>query len=151
MKSLYRRLVLPVLAVSLTLTACSDSNEEPAEEGHTPASARLFIADTDTELTPDIALVAGATTRVEVRFYHDDGDLIDIPAGHQTKITFANGAFATVASVAGEVLQRDVTVNAAAAATTTVTVGYGHDADADELSFGPFDVTAVAPPPVARR
>ncbi len=133
------------LAVTVLLGACGNSTESDPEAGHTPASAKLFYAGTDTELTPDIELVSGTTSRVEVRFYAADGDLITIPAGHQTAVILADDGFGTVQAVVGEAFQRDIDVTASAGTSTTLTIGYGHDAAADELTFGPFTVSAIGP------
>lgn len=120
--------------------ACKD--ESPAED-HEPESAKLFNATSGAELTPTIQLLHGATTRVRVVFYAADGDSINLPPGHFTRLTFTPGTFATVDTVAGQRLHRDVLVNAAAAATATLSIGYGHDSLADELTFGPFNVAAT--------
>ena len=134
--------LVPFIAVAVA--GCSD-DEAPAGSHGTPATVRVFNVADGSELTEPLQLPAGATTRVEVRFYDADGTLLnqDLAAEHHTSLTFAPAEFATAAEVTGEVFQRDVTVAASGGATATVTVGYGHDVAADERSFGPFDVHAV--------
>lgn len=130
------------LAAATFLGACSD-DEAPTEPSHTPASAKLFVNDVD--VTSDLVLTAGAVTRVEVRFYHDDGDPITgIEDGHYAGLTFTPEALATPVMTVDHHFQFDVTAQAAAG-TGTVMVGYGHDAAADVLSFGPFPVTVAVP------
>jgi hypothetical protein len=135
-----RALSFAGLALVVAVAGCGT---EPASEGHTPASARLFSSTG--ELTPTVTLSPGVTVRIEVRFYHDDGDEITgIEDEHFSGLTFSPGTLATVTPVSGHHFQFDV-VPQGAAGTGTVTVGYGHDAEADELSFGPFTVTITAP------
>ena len=130
-----------------TLAACSDDEAAPSGHG-TPVSTKLFDVATGSELPAPYQLPAGATTRVEVRFYDADGGLLnaELEASHFTSVTFTPAEFATVADVEGQKFQRDVTVTAAAGATAALAVGYGHDAAADEESFGPYDVVAAAAP-----
>jgi len=138
-----RRLVLPVLALAVTLAACGDDPAAPAEAGHTPASVKLFVNDVD--VTANLVLAAGAVTRVEVRYYAADGDLITgIEDHHHTALVFTPPTLATTADVADHNFQQDVTAQGSAG-TGTVMVGYGHDAAADELTFGPFPVTVAVP------
>ena len=85
-------------------------------------------------------LARGQTVRIEVRFYHDDGDLLTGIEDHFAGLSFAPSALATVVRVAGTNYSFDVTAQNAAGS-GTASVGYGHDAAADELSFGPFQVT----------
>lgn len=125
-----------LFAAAAVLTACGS---ETAPEDHTPASAKLFVAGQ--EITPSLSLTRGQTVRVEVRFYHDDGDQITgIETEHFAGLTFSPAALATVTPVTGQHFFFDVTVQNAAGS-GTVSVGYGHDSAADELSFGPFQVT----------
>jgi hypothetical protein len=125
-----------LLTAALVATACGD---EPTSHGHTPASAKLFAAGQ--ELTPNLVLTGGQTVRIEVRFYHEDGEQITgIETDHFAGLSFAPATLATVTPVTGQHFFFDVTVQNAAGS-GTVTVGYGHDAAADELSFGPFQVT----------
>jgi len=129
------------LAGLLALTAVAGCGTEPAAEDHTPASARLFT--TTGEITSNVVLTPGVTTRIEVRFYHDDGDQItDIEAEHYASLTFSPSTLAAVTAVSGHHFQFDVTP-VASGATGTVSVGYGHDSAADELSFGPFSVSVT--------
>jgi hypothetical protein len=111
---------------------------ETAPEDHTPATAKLFVAGQ--EITPSLSLTRGQTVRVEVRFYHDDGDRITGIEDHFAGLSFSPSALATVVRVTGTNFSFDVTVQNAAGS-GTVSVGYGHDSAADELSFGPFQVT----------
>lgn len=132
---------LALVAVALTLAACSDDETGP-EEGHTPSDAALFVEGVD--VTDGLVLPAGETVRVEVRFLNDEGDEITgIDDEHHAGLTFAPTTLGTVAAVDGENFQKDVTAQGEAG-TGTVTVGYGHDEDADELEFGPYPVTVVA-------
>lgn len=138
-RSLVRLLILPALALTATMGACSDDPAAPAEESHTPASVKLFINDVD--VTASLVLPAGAVTRVEVRYYADDGDLITgIEDHHHTALVFTPATLATTADVVDFNFRQDVTAQPGAG-TGTVMVGYGHDAAADELTFGPFPVT----------
>jgi hypothetical protein len=143
MHSHLRGVLIPVLAITtvMVLGGCKD---ETAPETHHPVSVRLFDATTGAELTPNVQLASGATTRVRVRFHAADGDSISgIEADHYTALTFNPPTFATVAAVVGQNFQIDVTVAAAPAVTAQLTVGYGHDVNADDDSFGPFTVTAT--------
>ena len=138
-----RRLSLGAVALLVTmvgiLTACSSDETTAPETGHTPASVKLFVNDVD--VTADLVLAADATTRVEVRFYDDHGDLITgIEEHHHTAMTFTPSTLAVAASVPDHNFQLDVTAQSTSGA-GTVMVGYGHDAAADELTFGPFTVT----------
>ncbi|MEZ4455284.1 MAG: hypothetical protein R2882_01855 [Gemmatimonadales bacterium] len=130
-----------LVAAALVLLAGSACGTEPdPEAGHTPASAKLFNAS-GTEMTPALTLAAGATVRLEVRFYADDGDQITgLEAEHSAGLTFAPEALASAAPVAGQKFFFDVTAQAGAG-TGTVSIGYGHGTDTDEESFGPFTVT----------
>jgi len=133
-----RLLVPSTLACAVALGGCS-SDEAAAPYDHTPASAKLFVNDVD--VTANLILPAGAVTRVEVRFYHDDGDEITgTEADHYAALTFTAPALATPAAVVGHHFQFDVTAQAVAG-TGTVTVGWGHEPAADDLSFGPTAVT----------
>ena len=131
-----------VLAGLLVITACTDSNETPPEESHTPASAALVVDGT--AAGDPILLIAGTAQAVEVKFYHDDGDEItDIEADHFARITFSPTTLATVADVPNQHFHKTVT-GGAELGSGTVTIGYGHDEAADQLTFGPFAVTVVA-------
>jgi len=132
-------MVAPMLGLALALGACnSDQAAAPAHD-HTPASAKLFVNDVDE--TANLALTAGASTRVVVKFYAADGDEITgIEADHFASMIFTPGALATPVEDPAAHFEFDVTAQATAG-TGTVVVGWGHDAAADELSFGPFDVT----------
>jgi len=135
-----RSTLLAATAILSLVAGCGGGDEEAPEEGHTPASAKLFDP-TGTELTPAFTLPRGQTLRIEIRYYADDGDVITgIETEHYSSLTFAPGTLATVAPVSGKRFIWDVTA-ASAAGAGTVSVGYGHDAAADELSFGPFGVT----------
>jgi hypothetical protein len=127
-----------LIAALAAATACG--GEETAPENHAePASAKLFVQDT--EVTPSLTLMAGQTVRIEVRYYADDGDLITgLEIEHYAGLTFSPATLATTAAVSGQRFFLDVTAQATPG-TGTVMVGWGHDELADELSFGPFDVT----------
>jgi hypothetical protein len=124
-----------LLAATVAAIACG-SETEP--EDHTPASARLFVSGQ--EITPNLVLTRGQTVRIEVRFYHDEGDLITGIEDHFAGLNFAPSVLAAVVRVAGTNFSFDVTAQTAAGS-GTASVGYGHDAAADERSFGPFQVT----------
>jgi hypothetical protein len=127
--------------MTLTFAACGDDETGP-EEGHTPESAGLFVDGAD--VSDGLLLLAGEPVRVEVRFFNDEGEEIaGIDDDHHASLTFTPAPLATVASVAGENFQKDVT-GQAEPGLGTVIVGYGHDEDADELTFGPYDVSVVA-------
>jgi hypothetical protein len=145
MTRLVRTLAFTALLAASTLAACSD-DEAPAAGHGSPETVQLYDVTSGAMLAAPYELPAGTTTRIEVRYYDADGDLLnpEIESDHYTSLTFAPGTFATVAEVAGVRFQRDVTVTASAGATATIAVGYGHDAAADEATFGPFDVTAAA-------
>ncbi len=132
------RLLLPcALVLTVALGACEEEAAAPAD--HTPASAQLFVNDVD--VSANLVLPAGAVTRVEVRYYAADGDLIEgIEDNHHAALVFTAPTLATTAAVVDFNFQLDVTAQAAPG-TGTVMVGYGHEVDADELSFGPFPVT----------
>ena len=130
------------LGAALVLGACS--SDEATGHGHTPHEAKLFVGAT--ELTAPYQLDAGQTVRVEIKFYdHDGAELVGLDADHFSAIVFSPNTLATVAAVAGEPFQWDVTAQAAAGS-GTVSVNWGHDAAADDLSFGPFNVDVVAAP-----
>ena len=131
--------LMAAAALLLFAGGCSDDETAP-EEGHTPASARLF-GPTGTELTPAFTLAQGQTLRIEIRYYAADGDLITgIESEHYSRLTFTPGTLVTVAAVSGQRFFWDVTA-ATAAGGGSIMVGYGHDAEADEHTFGPFGVT----------
>jgi hypothetical protein len=128
-----------LLVIGLAALSSCDSTEESVH-GHTPASAKLFLAGGQ-ELTPNVQLARGAAVLVEVRFYAANGDLITgLETEHATAVTFSPSALATVVPVAGHRFHFDVTVQNAAG-TGTVTLGYGHGTNTSELTFGPFPVT----------
>jgi hypothetical protein len=137
------RLLLPsVLAVVVTLGGCGE-DEAAAPHDHTPASAKLFVNDVD--VSADLVLEAGVVTRVEVRFYHDDGDeILGTELDHFAALNFTPGALATPVMLVDNHFAFDVTAQAGAG-TGTVLVGWGHEAAADDLSFGPFPVTVAIP------
>lgn len=127
-----------LLAAFVAIAACN--GDEATSHGHTPHSVKVF--DGVTELAEPYQLSASQTVRVQVKFYVKDGDeLVGLDADHVASLTFAPGGLATVAAVAGEPFQFDVTAQASAGS-GTVTVGWGHDAP-DALTFGPFDVDVV--------
>jgi hypothetical protein len=126
-----------VSAFLLLGTACD--SDETGPEDHTPAAAKLFD-QSGAELTPNITLTAGATPRVEVRFYDAHGDLLEgLEEHHYTSLTFAPTTLATGDTVPGMRFFWDLTVGSAGSG--TLHIGYGHSPAADELSFGPFSVT----------
>ena len=130
----------PTLALVAGLSACGGDETSP-EEGHTPASAAVFVGGTD--VTDALVIPSGEAVRVEVKFYDQHGEeIIGIDATHFASLTFTPSALATVADVDGEHFQKDVT-GGAEAGTGTYSVGYGHDEAADELTFGPYDASVV--------
>ena len=134
-----RLMAVPMLALVLALGACNSDEAAAPAHTHTPASARLFVNDVDE--TANLTLAADASTRVVVKFYAADGDVITgIEADHFASLTFTPGTLATAVEDAAAHFEFDVT-GQAAPGTGTVVVGWGHDAAADDLSFGPFDVT----------
>lgn len=136
------RLVVPsVLAFAAVLGGCNE--EAAAPHDHTPASAKLFVNDVD--VSANLLLDAGAVTRVEVRFYHDDGDeILGTELDHYAALNFTPGALGTPVILVDNHYAFDVTAQAAAG-TGTVMVGWGHEVAADDLSFGPFPVTVAVP------
>jgi hypothetical protein len=134
----------PALLIgALAVAGCSDSNETPPEEGHTPASAALVVNGNPVAEGDPVVLVAGTTVPVEVKFYHDDGDEITgIETDHFARLTFTPSTLATSADVPNQHFHKIVTANSDIGS-GSVTVGYGHDEAADELSFGPFTLTVV--------
>ncbi|HEU5039250.1 MAG TPA: hypothetical protein VFT84_00415 [Gemmatimonadales bacterium] len=139
------RLLPAVLAVALA--GCSDDETGP-EETHTPHRAAVFVGGIDA--SQNLLLPAGEAVRVEVRFYNEqDEEITGIDDDHFASLTFTPDDFATVAEVAGEHFQKDVT-GGGAIGTGTFVVGYGHDEAADEEAFGPFDATVVATGAVTR-
>lgn len=132
-----------VFLAALGFAACGDDETGP-EEGHTPHEAALFVDGAD--VSDGLILLAGDPIRVEVRFIDDEGqEITGIEEEHHTALTFTPATLATVASVAGQNFQKDVT-GQATAGTGSVMVGYGHDEEADELEFGPFPVSVVTLP-----
>jgi hypothetical protein len=138
---LTRFLAPSALAFAAVLGGCNE--EAAAPHDHTPASAKLFVNDVD--VSADLLLEAGVVTRVEVRFYHDDGDeILGTELDHFAALNFTPGALATPVMLVDNHYAFDVTAQAAAG-TGTVLVGWGHEAVADDLSFGPFPVTVAIP------
>lgn len=136
-RALTRLAVPSALVLSAVLGACS--SDETGPDVHAPTSAKLFVNGVD--VSANLVLPAGATTRVQVKFYLADGsEETTIETTHFSSLTFTPTVLATPAGVADHRFQWDVTAEAAAA-TGSVMVGYGHDALADEDSFGPFPVT----------
>lgn len=137
------RLLLPsALLAVVSLGACSD-DEAAAPHDHTPASAKLFVNDVD--VSANLLLEAGAVTRVEVRFYAQDGDeILGTELDHFAALNFTAGTLATPVMLVDNHYAFDVTAQAGAG-TGTVLVGWGHEAAADDLSFGPFPVTVAVP------
>jgi hypothetical protein len=132
--------IATLILLSLGLPACGGDESGP-EEGHTPASAKLFIEGVD--VTNGLTLTAGQTVRAEVKFYSDEGDEITgIEEEHFSALTFTPVGLVTTADVEGEHFQKDLTAQGTVG-TGQYTIGYGHDVDADELTFGPHDVTVV--------
>jgi hypothetical protein len=130
----------PALILIAALSACGGDETSP-EEGHTPASAAVFVGGI--EVTDALLLPSGEAVRVEVKFYDEHGEEIPgIDATHFASLTFTPATLATVADVDGEHFQKDVT-GGSEAGTGTYSVGYGHDEAADELSFGPYDASVV--------
>ena len=56
----------PRLALAAVLAACGGDETAP-EEGHTPASAAVFVGGID--VTDALVLSSGEAVRVEVKFY----------------------------------------------------------------------------------
>jgi len=128
------------LALTVALAGCG-SDETAPEEGHTPASAAVFVGEFD--VTDALVLPSGKAVRVQVKFYDEHGEEITgIDATHFASLTFTPATLATVADVGGEHFQKDVT-GGAEPGTGTYSVGYGHDETAGELTFGPFDARVV--------
>lgn len=141
-RSLLTALAPLALAAATLLGACGEG-EAPTEHSHTPASAKLFVNDVD--VSADLLLEAGTVTRVEVRFYHDDGDeILGTELDHYAALNFTPGTLATPVMLVDNHYAFDVTAQAGAG-TGTVLVGWGHEAVADDLSFGPFPVTIAVP------
>lgn len=128
------------LAIGAILAIAACNSDEATAHGHTPDSVKLF--DGATELAEPYQLTASQTVRLEVKLYADDGDEIVLDDDHVVGVTFSPVGLATVAAVAGEPTQFDVTAQATAGS-GTASVGWGHDTP-DDLTFGPFDVD-VAP------
>lgn len=128
------------LALTAALTACGGDGTSP-EEGHTPASAAVFVGSFD--VTDPMVLPSGEMVRVELKFYDEEGEEITgIEATHFASLAFTPSTLATVADVEGEPFRKDVT-GGAGAGSGMYSVGYGHDETADELTFGPFDARVV--------
>ena len=130
-----------IFLTAIAFAGCGDDETAP-EEGHIPDAAALFVNGTD--VSDGLVIPAGGTVRVEVRFIHEGEFITDIESEHHAGLTFTPPTLATIASVTDHSFQKDVT-GQSAPGTGTVNVGYGHDEAADELSFGPFDVSVVAP------
>ena len=138
-RALARLSVVPALALALATGACSSNETGPGPDAHVPTSAKLFVNGAD--VTANLVLPAGATTRVQIKFYLADGsEETTIETTHFSSLTFTPTVLATPAGVTDHRFQWDVTAQGAAG-TGTVMVGFGHDDLADEDSFGPFPVT----------
>jgi len=123
------------------LTACGgaapmDSTGPIAPHG--VASVRLFDSQLG-DVTPHIILVAGSTSRIEVRLYMPDGSQVtSVPGGMELGFTFAPVPFASSAVVPGQPLIRDVTPTVAAGEFGQLTITLLFLADSTTTSFGPF-------------
>jgi hypothetical protein len=126
---MFRRQAVLLLGALLIIAGCN-SDESNAPHSHTPESVKLF--DGATELTEPFQFRAAQTTRIEVKLYNDEGEEIALDVDHVVGVTFAPATLATVAAVAGEPTQFDITGGTAGSGTATV--GWGHDTP-DELTF----------------
>src|SRR5439155_1329902 len=76
---------------------------------HGVASVRLFDGQ-NAELTYHIPLLAGVTTRIEARLYAPDGaQVMSVPGATDATFAFTPDRFASVTTVVGQPLDRDVT------------------------------------------
>jgi hypothetical protein len=130
---MFRRPAVLAVGAFLLVAACS-TEESNAPDSHSPESVKLF--DGATELTEPFQFQAAQTLRVEVKLYNDHGEEVVLDDHHVVGVTFTPSSLATVAAVAGEPTQFDVTGGTAGSGTATV--GWGHD-DPNELTFS-FDV-----------
>ncbi|MGH7548098.1 MAG: hypothetical protein ACREMM_07980 [Gemmatimonadales bacterium] len=137
---------LAALSVAL-LAACGGTAQGgggPGEPGpgdpRDVASVRLFDAP-GTELTQHMPLVAGETTRVEVRLYAAKGrQITSVTGGLELGFAFSPSSLASSTPVDGQPLIRDVTSSAAPGTPGTLAVALYFPADASTKTFGPFDV-----------
>ncbi len=125
---------------ALALAGCDSDETAPVDE-HNPDAVEVYVAGTEVLAPYDVALTAGQTQRIEIKFFEDGEDLADIETDHFAGLTFSAPGLATVARVPGHNFQLDVT--GGTAGTGTYTVGFGHGEDADERSFGPYSVTVT--------
>lgn len=134
----FDRLAMTMMAVA-TLAACGGDEEGPTDTGgHATVEAAAIYDATGTELE-SVALPAGSTTRLEVRFLDHDGAPIDLPAGHNGSLIFEPATLATAVDASDDSgFLFDVTT-AASAGAGEVSVGYGHDGHIEE-TFGPFPI-----------
>lgn len=94
------------LIVVAAIPACGGDEATNPDHGHTPASIKLFTSTGQELNLANVVLPAGQTTRVEVRFFADDGDPITgLEAGHDVALTFSPAALASAAAVATEKFQ----------------------------------------------
>lgn len=140
---LVTRVLVPSLFLAVAALVGCNNDEAAAPHDHTPASAKLFVNDVD--VSADLLLVAGSVTRVEVRFYDDDGDeILGTELDHYAALHFTPGALGVPVILVDNHFAFDVTAQAGAG-TGTAMVGWGHEASADDLGFGPFPVTVAIP------
>ena len=106
---------------------------------HGVASVRLFD-NQNAELTYHIPLLAGVTTRIEARLYAPNGTQVtSVPGGTDASFVFAPDLYASVATVVGQPLDRDITPLAATGAIGQLYVSLIFLADSTTRTFGPFD------------
>jgi hypothetical protein len=132
---------IPLAALLIVTSACSD-NEAPPAEDHTPV--RYSVLVDDVPVTPPYTLATGETVRVRLKFFNAaEEDLDEVESTHFGGLTFNPASLATAVRVAGHNYQFDVT--GGTAGTGTVEVGYGHNEQADEHSFPPAALTVTGP------
>lgn len=130
------RALLPVVALTTVVTACSD-NEAPPDEDHTPVSYSIQV--NGSPVTEPYTFGSG-TVRVRIKFFNAaQHDLDDVESSHFGGLTFEPAARATAVRVAGHNYQFDVTGGAPGAG--TLQVSYGHSEQADEHIFPPAAIT----------
>ena len=106
---------------------------------HGVASVRLFDGQ-NAELTYHIPLLAGVTTRIEAWLYAPDGaQVMSVPGGTDATFAFTPDRFASVTTVVGQPLDRDVTPLAAPGSSGQLYVALTFLADSTTRTFGPFD------------
>ena len=122
---------LPLAALVVAASACSDDAAPPAED-HTPVTYNVLVDDA--AATAPYTFTAAQTVRVRLKFFNAaKDDLDDVEADHFGGLAFNPASLATVTRVTRHNYQIDVT--GGTAGTGTLQVSYGHDEAARRGDF----------------